>query len=247
MAKKLHSERELPQRSSSTTRVGYPTPFYDPIVSTSSPTLTPFGDSDFLLFEEADSFLAIEDDPTSPEVDPTLITMANLSEDIPMCGSDTDKPYARPFQMGTTRGIIAEETEGPINLGPERPRVYSELSQDEKDRVDRTEDRVIMHGEQVQLVMEEHRTEWGMLIRVKLGRLSATTANGNRSIGETESSTQVIVHSMGSGQCIDEDVEEQPVQDLALNVDNVSQANDCCRCVMILMLMMIHAPKLVHG
>ncbi|GKC83613.1 reverse transcriptase domain-containing protein, partial [Tanacetum coccineum] len=36
-----------------------------------SPTLTPFGDSDFLLFEEADSFLAIEDDPTSPEVDPT--------------------------------------------------------------------------------------------------------------------------------------------------------------------------------
>ncbi|GJV16677.1 hypothetical protein Tco_1362000 [Tanacetum coccineum] len=40
-----------------------------PFVSTVSPTLTPFGDSDFLLFEEADSFLAIEDDPTSPEVD----------------------------------------------------------------------------------------------------------------------------------------------------------------------------------
>ncbi|GJS55376.1 hypothetical protein Tco_0628738 [Tanacetum coccineum] len=35
------------------------------------PTLTPFGDSDFLLFEEADSFLALEDDPTSSEVDPT--------------------------------------------------------------------------------------------------------------------------------------------------------------------------------
>ncbi|GJW66504.1 reverse transcriptase domain-containing protein [Tanacetum coccineum] len=50
---------------------GNPTPYYDLIVSTSSPTLTPFGDSDFLLFEEADSFLAVEDDPTSPEVDPT--------------------------------------------------------------------------------------------------------------------------------------------------------------------------------
>ncbi|GJT94191.1 hypothetical protein Tco_1083036 [Tanacetum coccineum] len=50
---------------------GNPTPYYDPIVSTSSLTLTPFGDSDFLLFKEADSFLAIEDDPTSPEVDPT--------------------------------------------------------------------------------------------------------------------------------------------------------------------------------
>ncbi|GKA56373.1 hypothetical protein Tco_0755445 [Tanacetum coccineum] len=47
---------------------GNPTPYYDPIVSTSSPTLTPFGDSDFLL-EEVNAFLALEDDPTSPEVD----------------------------------------------------------------------------------------------------------------------------------------------------------------------------------
>ncbi|GJR41418.1 reverse transcriptase domain-containing protein [Tanacetum coccineum] len=47
---------------------GNPTPYYDSIVSTSSPTLTPFGDSDFLL-EEVDAFLALEDDPTSPEVD----------------------------------------------------------------------------------------------------------------------------------------------------------------------------------
>nr|GEU79390.1 reverse transcriptase domain-containing protein [Tanacetum cinerariifolium] len=44
------------------------TPYYDPIISTSSLTLTPFGDSDFLL-EEVDAFLALKDDPTSPEVD----------------------------------------------------------------------------------------------------------------------------------------------------------------------------------
>ncbi|GJS47133.1 hypothetical protein Tco_0597254 [Tanacetum coccineum] len=44
---------------------------YDAYCSYASPTLTPFGDSDFLLFEEADSFLALEDDPTSSEVDPT--------------------------------------------------------------------------------------------------------------------------------------------------------------------------------
>nr|GEX88302.1 reverse transcriptase domain-containing protein [Tanacetum cinerariifolium] len=44
------------------------TPYYDPIFSTSSSTLTPFGDSDFLL-EEVDAFLALEDDATSPEVD----------------------------------------------------------------------------------------------------------------------------------------------------------------------------------
>ncbi|GKB66859.1 reverse transcriptase domain-containing protein [Tanacetum coccineum] len=47
---------------------GNPTPYYDPIVSTSSLTLTPFGDSDFLP-EEVDAFPALEDDPTSPEVD----------------------------------------------------------------------------------------------------------------------------------------------------------------------------------
>ncbi|GKE57731.1 hypothetical protein Tco_1496916, partial [Tanacetum coccineum] len=33
-----------------------------------------------------------------------------------------------PFQIGTTRVIVAEGTEGPINMGPERPRVYSDLS-----------------------------------------------------------------------------------------------------------------------
>ncbi|GJR00511.1 reverse transcriptase domain-containing protein [Tanacetum coccineum] len=48
---------------------GNPTPGYDPIVSNSSLALTPFGDSDFLLLEEADAFLALVDDLTSPEVD----------------------------------------------------------------------------------------------------------------------------------------------------------------------------------
>ncbi|GJZ67106.1 hypothetical protein Tco_0630346 [Tanacetum coccineum] len=47
---------------------GNPTPYYDPIVSNSSPTLAPFGDSDFIL-EEVNAFLSLEDDPTSSEVD----------------------------------------------------------------------------------------------------------------------------------------------------------------------------------
>nr|GEW36289.1 reverse transcriptase domain-containing protein [Tanacetum cinerariifolium] len=51
-----------------------PTPYYDPIVSTSSPTLTPFWDSDFLL-EEVDAFLALEDDATSSEVDHSYYDM----------------------------------------------------------------------------------------------------------------------------------------------------------------------------
>nr|GEW32267.1 reverse transcriptase domain-containing protein [Tanacetum cinerariifolium] len=47
---------------------GNPTPSTEPIVSNSSPTLTPFGDSVFLL-EETDAFLAINDVPISPEID----------------------------------------------------------------------------------------------------------------------------------------------------------------------------------
>nr|GFA30150.1 reverse transcriptase domain-containing protein [Tanacetum cinerariifolium] len=50
---------------------GSPTPSDDPIVSTTSPKLTLFGDSEFLLFEEADAFLGLEDDPDSPELDPS--------------------------------------------------------------------------------------------------------------------------------------------------------------------------------
>nr|GEX61028.1 DNA-directed DNA polymerase [Tanacetum cinerariifolium] len=54
-----------------TTASGNPTPYDEPIVSTTSPTLTPFGDSDFLLLEEADAFLGLGDDPNLPEFDPT--------------------------------------------------------------------------------------------------------------------------------------------------------------------------------
>nr|GEU41048.1 reverse transcriptase domain-containing protein [Tanacetum cinerariifolium] len=51
---------------------GNPTPYYESIVSTTSPTLTPFENSDFLL-EEVDAFLAIEDDPTLLEVDQSYL------------------------------------------------------------------------------------------------------------------------------------------------------------------------------
>nr|GEW22873.1 reverse transcriptase domain-containing protein [Tanacetum cinerariifolium] len=47
---------------------GILTPYYALIVSTTSSTLTPFENSDFLL-EEVDAFLALEDDPTLLEVD----------------------------------------------------------------------------------------------------------------------------------------------------------------------------------
>nr|GEZ42970.1 uncharacterized protein [Tanacetum cinerariifolium] len=47
------------------------TPYFEPIVSNSSQNLTPFDESDFLLFEEADAFLAVDDEPISPDFNAT--------------------------------------------------------------------------------------------------------------------------------------------------------------------------------
>nr|GFA64391.1 reverse transcriptase domain-containing protein [Tanacetum cinerariifolium] len=44
-------------------------PYYEPIVSNSSQNLTPFSESDFLLLEEADAFIAIDDEPISSNID----------------------------------------------------------------------------------------------------------------------------------------------------------------------------------
>nr|GEZ50503.1 reverse transcriptase domain-containing protein [Tanacetum cinerariifolium] len=46
-------------------------PIYEPIVSNSLQNLTPFDASDFLLLEEADDFIAIDDEPISSNIDAT--------------------------------------------------------------------------------------------------------------------------------------------------------------------------------
>nr|GFB83372.1 reverse transcriptase domain-containing protein [Tanacetum cinerariifolium] len=46
-------------------------PYYEPIVSNSSPNLTPFNESDFLLIEKADAFIAIHDEPILSNIDAT--------------------------------------------------------------------------------------------------------------------------------------------------------------------------------
>nr|GFB08019.1 reverse transcriptase domain-containing protein [Tanacetum cinerariifolium] len=73
---------------SDTISSGNPTLYYDPIVSTTSPTITPFRNGNFVL-EKVDAFLAIEDEPTSfefyqPYLDPEgdiLLLEAFLNDD----------------------------------------------------------------------------------------------------------------------------------------------------------------------
>nr|GEX44243.1 reverse transcriptase domain-containing protein [Tanacetum cinerariifolium] len=104
---------------------GNPTLYYDPIVSTSSSTLTPFGDSDFLL-EEVDAFLALEDNATSPEVDQSyfdpegdiLLLEAFLNDDpsLPLPTQGNYLPQVRKelkiCEAKTDKSSIDEPPEG---------------------------------------------------------------------------------------------------------------------------------------
>ncbi|GJU42539.1 hypothetical protein Tco_1195496 [Tanacetum coccineum] len=69
----------------------------------------------------------------------------------------------------------------------------------------------------------DNRTELGMLIHVKQGRLCTTTTMNRVALDEE----QLLFIAGGQDNSIDEDVDEKPVQDLALNVDNMFQADDC--------------------
>nr|GFC01254.1 hypothetical protein [Tanacetum cinerariifolium] len=73
-------------------------PIYDPIVSCSLQNLTPFDASDFLLLEEADAFIAIDDEPISLNIDATyydpegdsLILEALLNNDLEPLSNQKD-------------------------------------------------------------------------------------------------------------------------------------------------------------
>nr|GEY94167.1 reverse transcriptase domain-containing protein [Tanacetum cinerariifolium] len=74
------------------------TPYYEPIVLNSSQNLTPFNASDFLLLEEADAFIAIDDEPISSNIDATyydpkgdiLILEALLNNDPELLSNQKD-------------------------------------------------------------------------------------------------------------------------------------------------------------
>nr|GFC08375.1 reverse transcriptase domain-containing protein [Tanacetum cinerariifolium] len=74
------------------------TPYYEPIVSNYSQNLTPFNASDFLLLEEADAFIVIDDEPISSNIDATyydpegdiLILEALLNNDPELLSNQKD-------------------------------------------------------------------------------------------------------------------------------------------------------------
>nr|GEV55022.1 putative reverse transcriptase domain-containing protein [Tanacetum cinerariifolium] len=73
-----------------------------------------------------------------------------------------------PFQIGTVQETLAEGTEGAPHLGQERPRVYSDLSPEEKDRnIKMTMSRMKLNSKFVNNMVPE----WGRFVTaVKLNR-----------------------------------------------------------------------------
>nr|GEZ04141.1 hypothetical protein [Tanacetum cinerariifolium] len=57
--------------------------------------------------------------------------MANLSEDVQCAGSDIQPPMLDRTDFASWE-TLSERTEGALHLGPERPRVYSDLTSEEK-------------------------------------------------------------------------------------------------------------------
>nr|GEZ22033.1 reverse transcriptase domain-containing protein [Tanacetum cinerariifolium] len=70
-------------------------PIYEPIVLNSSQNLTPFSESDFLLLEEADDFIAIDDEPISSNIDATYYVVTSHLE-VP---NTTVKLLLFPFSL----------------------------------------------------------------------------------------------------------------------------------------------------
>ncbi|GJT84506.1 hypothetical protein Tco_1066223 [Tanacetum coccineum] len=95
---------------------GNPTPSMEPIFSTSSPTLTSFGDSYFLL-EETDAFLAIEDEPISPEIDDSYYDSEGdilLLEEFP-----NDDPSSPPLPPQELKVVELKNEKSSIDEPPE--------------------------------------------------------------------------------------------------------------------------------
>nr|GEU93287.1 retrovirus-related Pol polyprotein from transposon TNT 1-94 [Tanacetum cinerariifolium] len=200
------------------------------------------------------------------------------------------------FQMGTLRETLTEGTEGALHLGPERPRVYSDLTPKEKERYNADIratnillqelpkdiyslinhytnakdiwDNVKMLLEGSELTKEDRESqlmqlnskfvnnmlpEWGRFVTaVKLDG-GLRDSNYDQLVNKIEDKgtiygvqvqlvmgeleikengvaldeEQLLFITGGQDNDVDEDVNEQPVQDLALNVDKVFQDDDC--------------------
>nr|GEX92248.1 reverse transcriptase domain-containing protein [Tanacetum cinerariifolium] len=113
-------------RFSNVVASGNPTPYYDPIVSNFSSTLTPFDESDFLLHEEADAFKAIDDEPISPKIDATYYDPEGdilILEALLNCDPSPPLPNQRDFFLRIHKDLKVIEPKENKSSNDEPPEV----------------------------------------------------------------------------------------------------------------------------
>nr|GEX36436.1 hypothetical protein [Tanacetum cinerariifolium] len=151
--------------------------------------------------DSKETMLLTEESHPIPSNRPTIV---EVPSELPKVSMSIDEG---PFQMGIFRETLAEGTKGGSHLGPERPRVYSDLSPKEKDRS-----------------AAGYGGAQNRVGNANPGKMSLMQAQENEVALDEE---QLLFLTGGQDKAIDEDVDEQPAQDLAFNVDNVFQAEEC--------------------
>ncbi|GJY70051.1 hypothetical protein Tco_0473033 [Tanacetum coccineum] len=187
--------------------------------------------------------------------------MANLSEDIQCAGSDTRPPMLDRTDFASWQQRIRLYCRGALHLGPERARVYCDLSPDDKDRynADIRATNILLQGlpkdiytlinhytdakdiwDNVKMLLEGSTEQWSGK-QSKRRRCSWNCTQPKRlqnsdyfkdkmllmqaqENGVVLDEEQLLFLAGGHDTIVDEDVDESPVQDLALNV---FQADEC--------------------
>nr|GEW22601.1 retrovirus-related Pol polyprotein from transposon TNT 1-94 [Tanacetum cinerariifolium] len=145
--------------------------------------------------------------------------MDNLSEDIQCAGSDTRPPmldrtdFASWQQHGTFRETLADGNKGALHLGLKRARVYSDLSSEDKERTKEKPFSITMSGLTEQRSGEQCKGT-GAAEYFK-DKMLLMQAQENKVVLDEK---KLLFITGGQDNAVDEDVDEPPIQDLALNV-----------------------------
>ncbi|GJU77915.1 retrovirus-related pol polyprotein from transposon TNT 1-94 [Tanacetum coccineum] len=148
-----------------------------------------------------------------------------------------------PFKMGKFIEILAEGTKGALHLGPERDRVFADLTPEEKERfkADIHATHILLQGLPKDIyILINHYTNakdiWDdvkTLLEVQKGRVVVQNVQGRQNRGQGNYAKGVVAAGNGGVQkrvgnanpggqtnTFDDGVDEALVQDMALNEDN---------------------------